>query len=676
MMATNRDFGFVRITAAVPKVTVADPKQNADEILSILGSLQDSDIVVFPELSISSYSCGDLFHQAALLNSSLAGIKRIISNMPTSEQLVFVGAPISIGSALFNCSVALNSGKILGIAPKQFIPNYNEFYERRWFAPGPVGPVRQIELLGESVPFSPQLLFTHTLPTVQTDVVVYVEVCEAIWMPVPPSSMAAIAGANILCNQSASNEVIGKADYRRNLVQDQSGRCIAAYAYTSCAPTESTGDVVFGGHALIAEGGQLLCESDRVGNGNSVKRDSYWITSDVDVARLQTDRRRTTSYSDSEKYISSQNYQRIPFGLGKSARGLLRKVDALPFVPKDLRTLDNRCAEIFAIQTSALAKRIECLGPSPKITIGVSGGLDSTLALLVAARTCDLLSLPRTTILGVTMPGFGTTDMTLTNARELMRYLRVNSHEIDIRQGSLNQFLDLHKITGYQPFNKVKLSDNPTLDLFLKRLSRVRDKSHDLVFENVQARCRTELLMNLGFVIGTGDLSELWLGWCTYNADHQSMYNVNCSIPKTLVRFLVEYVAENEFSGGVRETLLSIAGTTISPELLPTDRKGAQRTEDTVGPYELHDFFIHHIVRNGYDPAKILFMAKHAKGWSRKYSLKQLKHWLRINLERAFAQQYKRDDVPNGPKVGSVGLSPRGDWRMPSDASPDIWLDF
>lgn len=678
----NTTYGFVRVSTVVPRVTVADPVANTDEILRQLHEVADSDVVIFPELAITAYTCGDLFHQKRLLDETLVQLERLARDAPNPAQLIFVGAPLVQRGALYNCCVAINDGRIIGVVPKQFLPNYKEFYEARWFASGMDDLPREIDMRSQQVPFGTQMLFTCKASDAATEVVVHAEICEAIWMPIPPSSLGAIAGANLICNLSASNETVGKADYRRNLVVGQSGRCIAAYAYTSSGPTESTSDVVYGGHAMIAEGGHLLGESTRVGDKGRTQRDSYALTVDVDLERLQTERQTTTTFNQSRRYLPEMDFRRIPFTLIDREVELHRDVAALPFVPAVTETLHSRCTEVFGIQTSALAKRLECLGANPTLSIGISGGLDSTLALLVATKTCDLLGLPRSVIRAVTMPGFGTTEKTLANARALMRHLGVSVSEMDIREACLLEYRELARVNGYKPFDSINLvgtvdAENLSVDEFVSLITAVPpEQRHDLTFENVQARRRTELLMNLGFVLGTGDMSEMWLGWCTYNADHQSMYNVNCSIPKTLVRFLVEYVANNEFDGEVRDTLLSIAVTEISPELLPPDEggKGAQSTEDTVGPYELHDFFMFHLARHGFTPEKVLYLAQHAKGWSKAYSEDEIRHWLEVNLRRAFSQQYKRDDVPNGPKVGSVSLSPRGDWRMPSDASVAAWL--
>jgi len=678
----NKAFGLVRVTTAVPRVTVADPAANTSEILNMLSGLPDSDVVVFPELSISSYTCGQLFHQQALLDETETQLQRLAADAPNKKQLIIVGAPLRSGSALYNCSVLINNGQIIGATPKQFVPNYNEFYESRYFASGDEFTADTVSIVDDNVPFGTQLLFTHGGGHGQPELVVYAEICEAIWMPIPPSSMAAIAGANLLCNLSASPETIGKAGYRRDLVTGQSGRCIAAYAYTSCGPTESTADLVFGGHAMIAQGGHLIVESSRVGDTQATKRDSYSVTCDVDIEMLQTERRATTTFIDGERYLDGRQYRHIAFELSSNDTDLVNPVNAIPFVPNNPDTLADRCTEVFGIQTSSLAKRLECLGDDPKMVIGISGGLDSTLALLVATKTCDLLNIPRRNIRGVTMPGFGTTSHTLNNAHDLMQHLDVQVSEIDIRDAALQEFYDLARATGYKPFGVIDLmaSENSKLsvDAFMALVSKIPETDRqDLVFENVQARRRTQLLMNMGFVLGTGDMSEMWLGWCTYNADHQSMYNVNCSVPKTLVRFLVEYVAQNQFDGAVQDTLNSIANTEISPELLPVSEttNEAQSTEDSVGPYELHDFFMFNLARYGFSPKKVLFLANQAEGWSVDYTPEEIKKWLKVNIRRAFSQQYKRDNVPNGPKVGSLSLSPRGDWRMPSDASAAAWLD-
>jgi NAD+ synthase (glutamine-hydrolysing) len=626
--------------------------------------VRDSDIVVFPELGITGYTCADLFGQTALLDAGLREAQRIAEATRGRRQLVVVGLPLAVGNSLYNCALALAGGAAIGIIPKQFIPNYKEFYESRWFSSASGREPHTIVVAGREVPFGIDLLFRA-----EGGVMVGIEICEDLWMPIPPSSVQAIAGANVLLNLSASNETIGKNRYRADLVIGQSGRCIAAYAYASSGPTESTTDLVFGGHCLIAENGRLLGESSRVGDGTPIRRDSYWITKDVDVEKLQNDRRSTTSFDDCLKYLTPVRV--IDFALAGDMVGLEREVPGTPFVPAEGAELHRRCAEIFGIQCAGLAKRIEALPGGTPLNIGISGGLDSTLAVLVAVKTCDMLGHDRGRICGLTMPGFGTTSKTLANARALMDHLGVASETIDIRDRVLQLFRDL----GHKPLG----IDCRGLDVagLVECLGRVpREGRKDLVFENVQARVRTLLLMSRGFVIGTGDLSELALGWSTYNADHMSMYNPNCSIPKTLVQFLVRYVALNEFEAGpVRETLLSIAGTTISPELLPPAAGGEieQSTEATLGPYELHDFILFNAVRCGFSPAKIRFLAQYAT-FTREFGPEQVDATLRIFFRRFFTQQFKRSCIPDGPKVGTVSLSPRGDWRMPSDADPAEWL--
>ena len=671
----SRHFGFVRISTAVPRVTVADPAANARSILSLLDELQESDVVLFPELSLSAYSCERLFHSQALLDECEAQLVEILKSTQDRSQLIVIGMPVRSGPALYNCAVAINRGEILGVVPKQFIPNYNEFYEARWFAAADKHLPDTVKLSGQEPAFGTHLLFVND--AAGTETVVHIEVCEALWMPVPPSSLAALAGANLLCNLSASPETVGKAPYRENLVTGQSGRCIAGYAYCSAGPTESTSDLVFGGHAMIAEAGHMLVESTRVGDSAITNRASYHITTDIDIQKIQTERRTTTTFVNNLPESEFRHYQRIEFSCNTDERPWLRPLSALPFVPSDGALLGARCTEVFGIQTCGLAKRLEQLGSSPNMVIGISGGLDSTLALLVAVKTCDMLSIPRTNINAVTMPGFGTSTRSFNNAKALIEQLGTTFTEIDIRDACLQEYIELGSAIAYKPFGAMELTKDTTLEEFNELLTSIDPTTaKDLTFENVQARRRTEYLMNMGFVLGTGDMSELWLGWCTYNADHQSMYNVNCSIPKTLVRALVTHVANTEMEPATRNTLESICNTEISPELLPQNRDTGeiQSTEDTIGPYELHDFFMFYLARHGFSPEKVKFLAQKASGFSREYSEAEIEQWLEMNIRRAFAQQYKRDDVPNGPKVGSLSLSPRGDWRMPSDASCIAWL--
>jgi NAD+ synthase (glutamine-hydrolysing) len=664
-------YGFARVTCVSIRTTVADPSANAVEIVRMLDTYPDSDVVVFPELCVTGYTCADLFGQARLLDAAREAIGRIAAVTAGRHQLVVIGAPIPVGNSLFNCAVVIADGAVIGGVPKQFLPNYKEFYESRWFSPAVGREPAEIDLNGQRVPFGIDLLFEARGSNSEGGpggLVVGVEICEDLWVPVPPSALQAMAGATVLVNLSASNETIGKSRYRTDLVVGQSGRCVSAYAMAGCGPTESTTDVVFGGHCLIAENGALLAESPRVGDGQPIRRDSYTITRDVDVARLRTDRRVMTSFDDS--LSSLRPFRRVAFTVSPTMEGLHRDVPGTPFVPSGPE-LHRRCAEIFGIQCAGLAKRIEQLPTGTPLNIGISGGLDSTLALLVAVTTCDMLGLDRRQVHGLTMPGFGTTQRTRTNALDLMVHLGVSSETIDISTLALEAFREMN----HAPFGiEIRGMD---VEAFRAALARVPAESRcDLTFENVQARLRTFLLMAKSFVIGTGDLSELALGWCTYNGDHMSMYNPNCSIPKTLVQFLVRYVAMNQFPDGpVRRTLLSIVETTISPELLPASLAGEieQSTEDTLGPYELLDFILFNAVRCGHSPEKILFLSEHAS-FTREYPRELIERTMRTFYTRFFSNQFKRSCVPDGPKVGTVSLSPRGDWRMPSDAAPAEWL--
>jgi NAD+ synthase (glutamine-hydrolysing) len=658
------------VTCASIRTAVGNPEANAAAVISVLDQVADSDIVVFPELCLTGYTCADLFGQTALLEATAEAARRVIAATAGRRQLVVVGLPVPVGNVLYNAALVLDGGEALGIIPKQNLPNYKEFYENRWFRPADGSEPGEAECLGRRVPFGIDLLFACGAVE-GCPVVVGVEICEDLWVPIPPSSVQAGAGATLILNPSASNETIGKSRYRTDLVVGQSGRCIAAYAYAGSGPSESTTDLVFGGHCLIAENGRLLIESPRVGDGHPLRRDSYWITQDVDVSKLQSDRRTSTSFEQGPRF--ARQFRRIAFDLSTETAGLVRFVPGTPFVPSEGPELHRRCAEIFGIQCAGLAKRIEQLPAGTPLNIGVSGGLDSTLSLLVAVKTCDILGIPRPQVHGLTMPGFGTTERTRTNALDLMRHLGVSSDTINIRPLALESFKEI----GHAPFG----IDCRAMDVetFCRALGSLPQEAlQDLTFENVQARLRTFLLMSRGFVVGTGDLSEMALGWSTYNADHMSMYNPNCSIPKTLVKFLVRYVAEHEFpSGPVRETLLSIVGTTISPELLPLSAGGelAQSTEAMLGPYELHDFFLFHAVRCGYSPEKILFLSEHA-AFAQPYPRPLIERTMRTFYTRFFRQQYKRSCIPDGPKVGTVSLSPRGDWRMPSDADPSAWLGW
>ncbi|QDT65583.1 NAD(+) synthase [Calycomorphotria hydatis] len=663
-------FGFLRLSCVSPVVHVADPQRNVDEMLRVIADCSESDIVLFPELSITGYSCGDLFQQLTLLTAAAEHTMRLAEETAQHRALIVVGLPISDGRTLFNCAAVIYGGEILGIVPKTHLPTYAEYYEQRWFTSGNQVVGESITLLGEDYICDPSQLFEIEFSG--HSAVVGVEICEDLWVPSPPSERLALAGANVLLNLSASTQHIGKHEYRRDLVVGQSGRCVAAYALASAGPSESTTDVVFSGHSIIAENGQLLAEHNLFAEIQPKSlTNSVVTTADIDIERLTGQRHRLGTFVDAGKPANTKVIiSRLEESPTETHSKLNRHVPAHPFVPSNPLVLKERCHEIFMIQCHGLAKRLTRLGDHWSAHIGVSGGLDSTLALLVAAKTCDLLGVERSRIHGITMPGFGTTDHTYGNAIALMEHLQVSSETIDIRQLCLESFRELN----HEPFGIS--TEGVSVDDFQTALrSLPEDNRHDLIFENVQARLRTFLLMSRGFVIGTGDLSEMALGWSTYNGDQMSMYNPNCSIPKTLVRFLVRSIAEQEFEGKVRETLLSISETPISPELLPTDADGniAQETESTIGPYELHDFFLYHVIRDGFGPAKILFLAEHAQ-FERDYSKEEIKRTLRAFYERFFANQFKRSCVPDGPKVGSVTLSPRGDWRMPSDAEATAWL--
>ncbi|MFN3193647.1 MAG: NAD(+) synthase [Aureliella sp.] len=661
------DSDFVRITAASHPIAVANPQANLKSASSTLKEHADSQVVFFSELSLTGYSCGDLFAQERLLDEALVALKELANSTNASNQIVVAGLPVRIQDRLMNAAAVLFGGRVQGIVPKQHLPNYQEFYEARWFHPADGSEPSSVDLGGQmsEVPFGIDLLFKWG------ELTLGVELCEDLWMPVPPSSLQATAGANVLINLSASNELVGKADWREVLVRSQSGRCLAAYGYSSAGPTESTTDVVFGGHCIIAENGALLAESPYVGDHGTGWQPASSATADVDLQKISHDRQKTTSWQMAAKR-SPATFRTVLLaddGPNRSS-GQQRVVPGRPFVPKEGPALHRRCSEILGIQCAALAKRVSRLPSDLPLFIGVSGGLDSTLALLVAARTAQQQGWSVSRIHGITMPGFGTTDRTLKAAQDLMRHLKITSSESDIRQLCLDTFVAMQ----HKPFG----IDVQSLDLatFCTTLDKVPDdRRKDLVFENVQARVRTLLLMNHGFVLGTGDLSEQALGWSTYNGDHMSMYNVNTSVPKTLVKFLVRYLAEHEFDGETRQCLESIVETPISPELLPPAKDGSiqQHTESSIGPYELHDFFLYHLLRYGSRPSKILHLASLAE-FTEPYSEEMIRATLKTFLKRFFANQFKRSCVPDGPKVGSVSLSPRGDWRMPSDADADAWL--
>ena len=655
--------GIFRITAASPPVSVANPMANADESVRVIRQ-SDADLVLLPELGLTAYTCGDLFATDVLLDQAAESLMRLVRETADRPSVNVAGLPLRVGASLMNVAVVFAQGRLLGVVPKSFLPTYREFYEGRHFRAADDSDPPSVMLGGDAILFGTDLLFRHG------EAVIGVEICEDLWTPIPPSSKSALAGANVLLNLSASNEVIGKADWRRELVVSQSGRCIAAYAYSSSGPGESSSDLVFGGHCLIAENGSLLGQSRRVGDGfEPAHIDETSITCDVDLQRIAHDRQVVGSFADGASQLD-RSYRLVDCGLSAPAPDrqprvkLMRSVDAHPFVPDESDELDHRCAEILAIQTTGLTKRLSRLPEDVTLSIGVSGGLDSTLALLVGLAACDALGRPRTVIHGITMPGFGTSAHTKTSAEELIDQTGITRECIDIRELCLDTFRSL----GHRPMG-IEIGPDTTAESLQSKLLELPDDASDLTFENVQARIRTMLLMSRGFVLGTGDMSEQALGWSTYNGDHMSMYNVNTSVPKTLVRFLIRYTADHYFEGKLTELLHRVADTPISPELLPPSADGSMRedTESTIGAYELHDFFLYHFVRNGFSPDKILYLAGQTK-FTSSYSKATIAKTLNTFMDRFFANQFKRNCVPDGPKVGSVSLSPRGDWRMPSDA--------
>ena len=634
-----KQYGMMRVAAAMPRVHVADPAANVREIMELCNQaagLRPS-VIVFPELSITGYTCADLFGQNRLLEDAEAAVAQVVAQSAALEAMIVFGAPVRHAGRLFNCAVAVRAGRILGIVPKTYLAGNNEFYEPRWFA-----SARVLSPAGVRIRYAGQddiLLGTRQLFRIG-DALAGIEICQDLWVPIPPSSQAALAGAQLLINLSASNEYLFKHEYRKNLVGATASRLYAAYIYSSCAEGESTTDLVWAGSSLICENGSFLAEGERFARG------SRFIIADFDIERLETLRAKEHSFGF-EGPVPSYVVQEAGEAAATDFEAcLLRRVEPHPFVPQgDPEALGMRCREILAAQVAGLITRLEHIH-CRKAIIGVSGGLDSTLALLVTALAFDTLGLPRENIIGVTMPGFGTTHRTHDNSVDLMHELGITAREVSIVPAVRQHFADIGQ----------------------------DESRHDLTYENSQARERTQLLMDIagkegGIVVGTGDLSELALGWCTYNGDHMSMYGVNGSVPKTLVRTLVRWAADNKFdsTGDIHRTLLDIVDTPISPELLPADKDGriAQKTEDSVGPYELHDFFLYHFFRSGAGPDKLLFLAR--KAFAGVYDEPVLRKWLEVFLKRFFQQQFKRSCLPDGPKVGSVSLSPRGDLRMPSD---------
>lgn len=633
-----KENGFVRVGALVNKLSLGDVIENAQEISRQIKKAYEAgvEIIVTPELSLTGYTCGDMFLQDKLVKDSIIGLEYVLSETKSLNIISIIGMPISTNNALFNCGVVINRGKLLGIIPKTYIPNYKEFYECRWFSSSLNLDINEIELLGQKVPIGCDLLFQDRK---NPNITFAIEICEDLWVVTPPSNDYAKSGATIIFNLSSSNELIGKHNYRKNLISSQSSKTISAYIYASSGMLESTSDILFGGASLIYENGTLLKEGERFLTESNI------IYQDIDVLRLVNDRRVNKSFN-----ISSDNkiYRRINIDIHNNISKLERKYSKYPFVPKDDILRNERCLEIINIQSSALARRLIQLN-YPKCVIGMSGGLDSTLAFLVTVRAFEKLNLDNKDIIGITMPGFGTTDRTYNNSIKLVESYNTTLKEINIKEACAIHMKDIGL--------------NPT-DI-------------SITYENIQARERTQILMDVanmekGIVIGTGDLSELALGWCTYNGDHMSMYSVNSSIPKTLIRYLVKWFMDNE--KGIRHDVLKdILSTPISPELLPPDKYGniVQKTENSIGPYVLHDFFLYHFLRYGVRPKKLYFLALHTFN---DFSREDILNYLKIFINRFFTQQFKRNCVPDGIKVGSISLSPRGDLRMPSDMEYKSYL--
>ena len=634
-----KEFGFVRVGAIVNKLTLANPLKNAEEIIKEINRAQKLgvSIVTTPELSLTGYTCGDLFLQDKLLIDSEKALEKVLEETKKLDIISILGMPIKYNNQLFNCAIVISKGKILGIIPKTYIPNYQEFYEARWFSSSKELQRHDIEILGQVVPITTNILFQdNTLKEASFAI----EICEDLWTVTPPSNNHALAGATIIFNLSSSNELIGKQEYRKSLVSSQSARTISAYIYASSGMMESTSDILFGGASMIYENGAKLVENKRF------EIESNIIIADIDVLKLANDRRKNRSYMN---MVPNTDYITITVDIADSIKNLQRDYKEYPFVPSNAQERNKRCEEIIEIQSTALVRRLLQL-KNPKCVIGMSGGLDSTLAYLVIIKAFEKLKRDNKDIIGITMPGFGTTDRTYQNAIDLIKEYGATLKEISIKEASLLHMKDIG----------------------------LPETDRSITYENLQARERTQILMDVanmenGLVIGTGDLSELALGWCTYNGDHMSMYAVNTSIPKTLVRYLVAWVKDTT-TGKKKEVLQDILNTPISPELLPPDETGniLQKTESSIGPYVLHDFFLYHFLRYGASPKKIYILAKHT--FKDNYSDEEIKKWLKVFIKRFFTQQFKRNCIPDGVKVGSISLSPRGDLRMPSDADMEIWL--
>ena len=627
--------GFVKVAAATPDIRVADVEFNTQNIINAMEEAQKNGakILVFPELCVTGYTCSDLFDHSVLLKASRKALLEIAENTNDKDMLVFVGAPLEVNGKLYNVAAAMNQGEIIGFTTKTFLPNYGEFYEMRQFTPGPQ-TVREITFEGKKIPFGPQILFQAEG---MEELVVAAEICEDVWSPVPPSIQAALEGATVIVNCSASDETIGKDTYRRALISGQSARLISGYIYANAGEGESTTDLVFGGHNIIAENGTVLKESSRYVN--------EIIYSELDLQRITGERRKNTTFQP----LDEETLVRVPFTVEETKTFLTRTFPKKPFVPSDEQTRAQRCEEILTIQAMGLKKRLAHTNARTAV-VGISGGLDSTLALLVTARAFDMLGRDKKDIIAVTMPCFGTTDRTYQNACEMSKKVGATLIEVPIADAVNVHFRDI----GHDP------------------------EDHSVTYENCQARERTQVLMDIanktwGMVIGTGDLSELALGWATYNGDHMSMYGVNASVPKTLVRHLVKYAADDTKDEALKNVLYDVLDTPVSPELLPPkDGDISQKTEDLVGPYELHDFFLYFMLRFGYEPSKIFRIA--CMTFDGEYDKETIFKWLETFCRRFFSQQFKRSCLPDGPKVGTVALSPRGDWRMPSDACVAVWM--
>ena len=636
--------GFIKVAAATPKTYVANCQRNAEQIIDLMRHAADdgASIVALPELAITGYTSADLLLQPFMLREAEIALDSIVNMTSTMPIAAVIGMPVMANSRLYNCAVVITEGEIKGAVPKTYIPTYGEFYEGRWFCSPDATTPKEVTICKSTVAFGNDLIFT--CPT--SGVKFGIELCEDMWAPIAPSTFLALQGAQIIINISASNDYVSKDAYRADLVKIQSAKTISAYVYTSAGCGESTTDLVFGGATYIAENGTILAR------GNRYEQEAHYVTADIDIEKLESLRLKSTTFCSPDTANHPARFIEVALRTDFDTDGITRKFDRLPFVPSNTSDRAANCEEVFSIQTNGLAQRMRA-SHATKALIGVSGGLDSTLAILVAAKTMDLLGRPRTDVVGITMPGFGTTSRTRNNAIGLMKSLGVTIEEIDITASCRQHLADLG----------------------------VSEDDRSVTYENAQARERTQILMDYankvgGIVVGTGDLSELALGWATYNGDQMSMYGVNAGVPKTLVRYVVEYVSDTSMTEESKGYLKDILDTPISPELLPAEKNGEirQKTEDIVGPYELHDFFLYHMLRFGFGPERLFMMAQ--KAFDGVYTRVVIKKWLTTFIRRFFAQQFKRSCMPDGPKVGAISLSPRGDWRMPSDATAEMWLNI